>query len=63
MELSLLQIMVCSIGFSSKKKPKSDKRKKNHPMNMDKWFCTCPTRFDGQIGPCHFDWRSDQQND
>jgi hypothetical protein len=32
-------------------------------MNLDKLFRTCPTQLGSQIGPCHFDWWSDQQND
>jgi hypothetical protein len=41
--------------ISSQKIPKSDRRKKNHLVNLDKSFCTCPTRLGSQIGPCHFD--------
>jgi hypothetical protein len=63
MEHSLLQFMICFIGVSILKIPNSDKRKKNHHVNMDKSFCTCPMQLDGQIGPCHFDYRNDQQND
>jgi hypothetical protein len=45
--------MVFSTKFSNKKKPKSDKRKKIHPMNLDKSFCTCLAWLGTQIGPCH----------
>jgi hypothetical protein len=63
MEHSLLQFMVFSMEFSSKEKPKNDKRKKNHLMNLDKSFCTCLMWLGNQIGPCRFDWQNDRQND
>jgi hypothetical protein len=52
-----------STRFYSKKRPKNDKCKKNHIVNLDKLFCTCPTRLGNQIGPCYFDWLNDLQND
>jgi len=50
---SLLQFMVFSIGFFSKKKPKNDRHKKNHPVNLDKLFWPCLTWLSSQIEPCH----------
>ncbi len=32
-------------GFFNQKIPKSD----NHPINMDKSFCTCPTQLGSQL--------------
>jgi len=49
----LLQFMVFSTRFSSKKIPKSDKCQENHPINLDKLFCKCLTQLGNQIGPCH----------
>ncbi len=46
-------------GFSIQKIPKSDRCQKTHYVNLDKLFCTCLTCLTNQIGPCHFDWRSD----
>jgi len=60
---TLLQFMFIFIGFSSQKIPKSDKRKKNHLVNINKSFWPCLVRLGRQIGPCHFDWQSDWQND
>jgi hypothetical protein len=51
----LLQFMVFSTWFFSKKKPKNERHKKYHFVNLDKSFWTCPTRLGSQIGPCHSD--------
>jgi hypothetical protein len=56
---TLLQFMVIFIRFSCQKIPKIDSSKKNHPINLDKSFCTCLTRLGSQIGPCYFDWQND----
>jgi hypothetical protein len=50
------------LGFLVKK-PKSDRCKKNHLVNLDKSFYTCPTQLGSKIGPHHFHWQSDWQND
>ncbi len=44
---TLLQFMVFSTMFSSKKIPKSDKGQKDHPINLDKLIWTCPTILGG----------------
>ncbi len=52
-------ILGFSDGFSSKKMPKSDRRKKYHLVNLYKSFYKCPTQLGNQNEPCHFDWQSD----
>jgi len=44
---TLLQFMVFSTMFPSKKIPKSDRGQKNHPINLDKSIWTCPTILGG----------------
>jgi hypothetical protein len=39
---TLLQFTFFFIGFFNKKISKSDKCKKNHPINLDKSFWPCP---------------------
>jgi hypothetical protein len=42
-EIDTIIIHGFSTGLSSKKIPKNDGHKKNHPVNLDKSFWTCPT--------------------
>ncbi len=44
---TLLQFMVSSTMFSSKKIPKSDRGQKDHPINLDKSIWTYPTILGG----------------
>ncbi len=54
--------MVFSIGFSSLKIPKSNRCKKP-TMSIGQIVLYMSNVTCSQIGPCHFDWYNDQQND